>query len=71
MSGGDLRGAATFSVGPTKDGRTLGIVSLGGHPRKPGSGKCLVVWVDVLDGPEEGPAWEAKMRLERPWETRQ
>lgn len=30
----------TLTVGHTQDGERLAVISMGGHPQKPGSGEC-------------------------------
>lgn len=63
----------TLTVGPTDDGRTIAIITKGGHPQRPGSGKCFVLTLeDVAFIPNgDTQAWFEQMKRERPWETRQ
>lgn len=63
----------TLMVGPANDGRKLAIISTGGHPQRPNSGKCVVLTVELVSNIPGGDtdAWFERMQKERPWETRQ
>lgn len=63
----------TLTVGPARDGRMLAIVSEGGHPQRPGSGRCVVLTLALVSEIEnkDTQAWFERMKVERPWESRQ
>lgn len=62
-----------LTVGKMEDGRTLAIISTGGHLQHPGSGEMLVLTVEVVDGwgRRKLNDWFQRQIETRPWETRQ
>lgn len=64
----------TLTVGPTSGGVSkLAVISAGGHPQRPGSGECIILAVEKVEGwgRRKVEAWFERMKIERPWETRQ
>lgn len=58
----------TVSDDPRGRGK-LAIVTLG-HPQR-GDAKCEVLTLTVVKDHAEACAWYERMKIERPWETRQ
>lgn len=76
LNGGRTMTAAheyTLTTGQAGDGRTLGIISKGGHPQRPGSGKCIVCTIEDITGWDEQRVleWYNEQITAQPWETRQ
>ncbi len=63
----------TLTVGPATDGRRVAVITSGGHPQRPDSGKCTVLTVEVVDGwgRKKINDWFDAQCRDRPWETRQ
>lgn len=65
--------ALTLTVGPTLDGRLVAVISIDGHPQRPGSGVCKVLTFELVTNIPNGDvdAWFERQKIERPWESRQ
>lgn len=62
-----------LTVGTTRDGREIAIITDGGHPQVAGSGQTTVCTVALLDElpNRDADAWFKRQAVERPWESRQ
>ena len=60
-----------LTVGKIPDGRTLAVITTGGHPQLNPDETANVLAVEVVKSMKEAKQWFRKMQAERPWETRQ
>jgi hypothetical protein len=55
---------------PQNDGY-IAIISRGGHPQLGGDQTCEVLTLEVVPNMKAAKEWFRRMKIERPWDTRQ
>lgn len=58
-----------LTVGDDPQGRGLLAIASRGHPQR-GDAQCTILTMELVQNMKTAKAWFRRMKIERPWETR-